>query len=60
MAFGDSEGSIELLSAADERAEIPFNGFEGKPIEWFDPPEPLPVIEWTDSTYVLIRAVSLN
>ncbi|KAI0350212.1 hypothetical protein OH77DRAFT_1431210 [Trametes cingulata] len=50
MAFGDSDGAIHLLSAAEEDAMLPFNGFDGKPIEWPDTPEPLPEIEWTDST----------
>ena len=52
MAFGDSDGAIHLLSAADEEAMLPFNGFEGKPIDWADSPEPLPEITWTDGTYV--------
>ncbi|KAH9934990.1 uncharacterized protein B0H18DRAFT_979313 [Fomitopsis serialis] len=42
LAFGDSDGAVHLV--------VPFNGFEGKPIEWADTPEPLPEIEWTDST----------
>ncbi|CCM05048.1 uncharacterized protein FIBRA_07250 [Fibroporia radiculosa] len=50
MAFGDSDGTVHLLTAGDEGAALPFNGFEGKPIEWADAPEPLPEIEWTDST----------
>ncbi|KZT11602.1 cysteine proteinase [Laetiporus sulphureus 93-53] len=50
MAFGDSDGAIHLMTAAEEGADLPFNGFEGKPIEWPDTPEPLPEIEWTDST----------
>ncbi|KAI0781364.1 ubiquitin carboxyl-terminal hydrolase-domain-containing protein [Trametes elegans] len=50
MAFGDSDGVIHLLSAAEEEAMLPFNGFDGKPIEWPDTTEPLPVIEWGDST----------
>lgn len=52
MAFGDSDGAIHLLSAADEEAMLPFNGFEGKPVDWPDSPEPLPEIAWTDETYV--------
>ncbi|KAI0933597.1 hypothetical protein AcW1_005383 [Taiwanofungus camphoratus] len=50
MAFGDSEGAIHLMTAGDEGAILPFNGFEGKPIEWADDPEPLPNIQWTDAT----------
>ncbi|OSC96358.1 hypothetical protein PYCCODRAFT_1481973 [Trametes coccinea BRFM310] len=50
MAFGDSDGAIHLLSAAEEEAMLPFNGFDGKPIDWPDTTEPLPEIEWTDST----------
>ena len=52
MAFGDSDGAIHLLSAAEEEAMLPFNGFEGKPLDWPDNPEPLPDIQWTDRTYV--------
>jgi hypothetical protein len=48
MAFGDSDGVIHILTAADEG--MPFNGYEGQPVEWADPPEPLPEIDWTDST----------
>lgn len=54
MAFGDAEGAIHLLTAADEDATLPFNGFDGQPVEWADPPEPLPDITWTDSTYVAL------
>ena len=52
MAFGDADGAISLLTAADEEAILPFNGFEGQPIEWADPPDPPPEFEWTDSTSV--------
>lgn len=52
LAFGDNEGVIHLMSAAEEGVSIPFNGFEGRPIEWADTPEPLPEIEWRDTTYV--------
>ncbi|GJE87918.1 PAB-dependent poly(A)-specific ribonuclease subunit PAN2 [Phanerochaete sordida] len=50
MAFGDADGAISLLTAADEDAILPLNGFEGQPIEWADPPDPLPDIDWNDST----------
>lgn len=50
MSFGDSEGGIHLLTAAEEGVDIPFNGFEGKPIEWADTPDPVPEIEWKDDT----------
>ena len=50
MAFGDSDGAMHLLSAAEEEAMLPFNGFEGKPMEWPDTPEPLPEVDWTDMT----------
>ena len=50
LAFGDAEGNINVMSAAEEGSSIPFNGFEGQPIEWADPPEALPEIEWTDTT----------
>ncbi|KAF8305548.1 PAB-dependent poly-A-specific ribonuclease subunit PAN2 [Clavulina sp. PMI_390] len=50
LAFGDAEGSIHILSSADDAEQVPFNGFEGKPIEWPDPVEPLPDITWADKT----------
>ncbi|KAF9234026.1 ubiquitin carboxyl-terminal hydrolase-domain-containing protein [Melanogaster broomeanus] len=50
LAFGDAVGAIHLLTAADESSEPFFNGFEGQPIEWADVPEPLPEMNWTDST----------
>jgi PAB-dependent poly(A)-specific ribonuclease subunit 2 len=50
MAFGDADGTIHLITAAEEDGSIPFNGFDGRPIEWADTPEPLPLIKWTDST----------
>lgn len=52
MAFGDAEGAVHLLTAAEEGASIPMNGFEGHPFEWADPIEPVAEIEWTDTTYV--------
>lgn len=48
LAFGTSEGTIHLMSQAEENT--PFNGFEGQPVPMADIPAPLPVIEWTDST----------
>ncbi|KAN0075425.1 Ubiquitin carboxyl-terminal hydrolase domain containing protein [Tylopilus felleus] len=50
LAFGDAVGTIHLLTAADESSEPFFNGFQGQPVEWADVPEPLPEINWTDST----------
>ncbi|THH06212.1 hypothetical protein EW145_g4234 [Phellinidium pouzarii] len=50
IAFGDADGNIHLMTAADEEGSLPFNGFEGQPIEWPDVPEPLPDINWTEST----------
>jgi PAB-dependent poly(A)-specific ribonuclease subunit 2 len=50
LAFGDAVGAIHLLTAADESSEPFFNGFEGQPVDWADVPEPLPEINWTDST----------
>jgi PAB-dependent poly(A)-specific ribonuclease subunit 2 len=50
MALGDAEGMIHLLSAVDEGSSIPFNGFDGQPVEWADHSEPLPDIQWTDHT----------
>ena len=50
LAFGDADGSIHLMTAVEGNDVVPFNGFEGQPIEWADRPEPLPDIEWNDST----------
>ncbi|KAK7049364.1 poly(A)-specific ribonuclease [Paramarasmius palmivorus] len=50
LACGDAEGVIHLRSQAEDTDDIPLNGFEGKPIEWTDAPEPLPAVEWQDST----------
>lgn len=50
MAFGDAEGVIHTLSSAAQDEHVPFNGFDGKPVEWADAPEPLPHISWDDRT----------
>lgn len=50
LAFGDAEGNVNILSAAEEGSAIPFNGFEGQPFEWPDVPEPIPEIGWDDTT----------
>jgi len=50
MAFGDADGTIHLITAADGDGSLPFNGFDGRGIEWADTPELLPDIEWTNST----------
>ncbi len=49
MAFGDATGAIHLWTAS-EVEDLPFNGFDGQPVEWADPPEAPPDIQWTDST----------
>ena len=53
MAFGDAEGVISMLTAADEDAILPLNGFEGRPVEWADAVDPLPDIDWKDYTLVI-------
>ncbi|EJD06087.1 uncharacterized protein FOMMEDRAFT_78690 [Fomitiporia mediterranea MF3/22] len=50
LAFGDADGGIQLMTAGDEEGTVPFNGFEGQPVEWPDVPEPVPSIDWNDST----------
>ncbi|KAK0185791.1 ubiquitin carboxyl-terminal hydrolase-domain-containing protein [Armillaria mellea] len=50
MAFGDADGLIHLSTQVDEGGLVPFNGFEGQPVEWANAPAPLPNIEWSDST----------
>ncbi|KAH7889997.1 PAB-dependent poly-A-specific ribonuclease subunit PAN2 [Phlebopus sp. FC_14] len=50
LAFGDADGLIHLMTAAEESSEPFFNGFEGQPVDWADIPAALPDIIWTDST----------
>ncbi|KAK7449653.1 poly(A)-specific ribonuclease [Stygiomarasmius scandens] len=50
IACGDAEGMIHMRSQAEEGNSMPLNGFEGQPVEWADTAEPLPDIEWNDST----------
>ena len=39
-----------MLSSADEGEHIPWNGFDGQPVHWADPADPLPHIDWSEST----------
>ncbi|CAK5279336.1 unnamed protein product [Mycena citricolor] len=50
IASGDGEGMVHILSQVDEEGTVPFNGFDGQPVEWADPPTALPEIEWLPST----------
>ncbi|KAF7323198.1 PAN2-PAN3 deadenylation complex catalytic subunit PAN2 [Mycena chlorophos] len=50
IACGDADGMVHLLTQADEESDLPFNGFDGQPLEIPDRPAPVPDIEWTDST----------
>ncbi|KAK2467007.1 hypothetical protein APHAL10511_001265 [Amanita phalloides] len=50
MAFGDADGTIHLLSQAEDAGTVPFNGFDGHAIELANTPSPLPVIDWHDDT----------
>jgi PAB-dependent poly(A)-specific ribonuclease subunit 2 len=50
MALGDADGTIHLMSQAEEGSNMPFNGFDGQPITWIDGPMAPRVLEWTDST----------
>lgn len=52
VTFGDADGMIHTLTSTIDEERVPFNGFEGKSIEWADTPEPLPSIDWDDRTYV--------
>lgn len=54
MAFGDAEGTIHLLSQADALEGVPFNGFDGHPVEWGDMPATIPEVTWTDATCVYL------
>ncbi|KAG6879035.1 hypothetical protein C0992_005728 [Termitomyces sp. T32_za158] len=50
LAFGDADGVIHILSQAEDVAGVPFNGFDGQPVDWADTPAELAEIDWTDST----------
>ncbi|KAF8333955.1 ubiquitin carboxyl-terminal hydrolase-domain-containing protein [Cantharellus anzutake] len=50
LAFGDAEGSINLLTSTSTDDHVPFNGFDGKRVEWADVPARLPEISWDDHT----------
>ncbi|EGN96198.1 hypothetical protein SERLA73DRAFT_170610 [Serpula lacrymans var. lacrymans S7.3] len=51
IAFGDSGGTVHLMTATEGDSDsLLFNGFEGQEIEWADPAEEIPQIEWTVST----------
>ncbi|KNZ74766.1 PAB-dependent poly(A)-specific ribonuclease subunit PAN2 [Termitomyces sp. J132] len=50
VAFGDADGAIHLLSQAEDTVGVPFNGFDGKPVDWADTPAELAEIDWMDST----------
>ncbi|KAJ6606431.1 ubiquitin carboxyl-terminal hydrolase-domain-containing protein [Mycena vulgaris] len=50
MACGDAEGIVHLMTQIDEEGSLPFNGFDGQPIEWADTPAAIPSIEWAEST----------
>lgn len=52
IAFGDAEGYVHMLTSTSDDEHVPFNGFEGKEVEWADPPDPLPDIEWDNNTCV--------
>ncbi|KAF5324935.1 hypothetical protein D9611_004584 [Ephemerocybe angulata] len=50
IAAGDAEGVVHILSQSTDESPLPFNGFDGQPIPWVGPAEPLPEIGWTPST----------
>ena len=49
MAFGDADGVIHMMSQAEPETDVPFNGFDGHPVEWADTPASLPNVEWVDT-----------
>jgi PAB-dependent poly(A)-specific ribonuclease subunit 2 len=56
LALGDTAGHIHILtSISDDEERIPYNGFTGQEITHPDPPEPLPEIQWTETTLVSFR-----
>lgn len=60
MAFGDADGTIHMMSQAEEGSNMPFNGFDGQPITWIDAPERIPETEWIDSTWVYVCQIPLG
>ncbi|KIK63543.1 hypothetical protein GYMLUDRAFT_40586 [Collybiopsis luxurians FD-317 M1] len=50
LACGDADGIIHMKSQVEGDEMVPLNGFDGRPVEWANPPDPLPELEWTDST----------
>jgi PAB-dependent poly(A)-specific ribonuclease subunit 2 len=52
IAFGDAEGYIHMLSSTEGDEHVPWNGFDGLPVAWADPIEPLPQIDWDENTSV--------
>ncbi|KAF5379932.1 hypothetical protein D9757_007171 [Collybiopsis confluens] len=50
LACGDADGIIHMKSQVEGDEMVPLNGFEGRPVEWANPPDPLPELDWTDST----------
>jgi PAB-dependent poly(A)-specific ribonuclease subunit 2 len=53
LAFGDQDGTVHLMSGsipAEGEEPVPFNGFEGHPIEWADISAPLPEVDWEPNT----------
>lgn len=50
LAFGDADGAIHILSQVEDVAGVPFNGFDGQPVDWADTPAELAEIDWTEST----------
>lgn len=49
LGFGDADGTVHLLTAADKEGSLPLNGFDGNPFEWPDVQDPLPDVPWDDS-----------
>lgn len=52
IACGDADGIIHMKTQIEGDEIVPLNGFEGRQVEWASPPEPLPDLEWSDSTCV--------
>lgn len=49
MAFGDAEGIVHILSQTEAESGVPFNGFDGHPVEWSDTPALLTNVDWADT-----------
>ena len=48
------------MTAAEDESALPLNGYDGQPAEWIDAQDPLPDVQWTDQTYVLVALIEVT